>query len=230
MQTESIRVSVPHAGVDWVSAILDRPEEDLGRGVLLLASGAGAPMDSGFLTAVAEGLCERGFPVMRFNYVYDEIAAREGKRRPPDVKPRLLEAHRAALLHLREQYPQRPLVLAGKSMGGRMSTYLAAEGTECAGLALFGYPLHPPGKPEKLRSDHFPAIGQPALFLQGDRDALGDAESLRRELEAFGGKASLEVIEGANHDFGVTKKTGKTRDEVIADLVERFEAWERQAW
>ena len=138
--------------------------------------------------------------------------------------------HRAAHAELRERYPERRLVLAGKSMGGRMSTYLSAEGDDCAGLALFGYPLHPPGKPEKLRSEHFPAIAQPALFLQGTRDALCDLELLRRELELFGGQATVEVLEDADHDFGVLKRTGRAREEVRADLARRFEAWERSTW
>lgn len=230
MQSEDLSIAVPDAGVDSVSARLDLPDEDRGRSILLLAHGAGAPMDSGFMQAAAEGLAERGFPVLRFNYAYQERAAREGKRRPPDRKPRLLDTHRAALAALRERFGERRLLLAGKSMGGRMSTYLAAEGDDCAGLVLFGYPLHPPGKPEKLRSEHFAAVAQPALFLQGTRDALCDLELLRRELEPFGGQTTVQVIEDADHDFGVLKRTGRTQDEVRRDLWDHVEAWERSAW
>jgi predicted alpha/beta-hydrolase family hydrolase len=230
MRTESLRVTVPHVGAEWVSATLDAPEEDGGRAVVLFSHGAGAPMTSDFMQVVAEGLAARGFPVLRFNYVYSELASRTGRRRPPDRQPRLLETHREALAALRERYPERRLVLAGKSMGGRMSTYLAAEGDDCAGLALFGYPLHPPGKPERLRSEHFAAIAQPALFLQGTRDALCDLDLLRRELESFGGAATIELLDDADHDFGVPKRTGRTRAEVLADLVERFDGWERATW
>lgn len=230
MSSESIRVTVPHVGAEWVSATLDVPDEDAGRAVILFGHGAGAPMTSDFMQVVAEGLAALGFPVLRFNYVFSELAGREGRRRPPDPKPRLLETHRAALAALRERYPERRLLLAGKSMGGRMSTYLAAEGDDCAGLVLFGYPLHPPGKPEKLRSEHFAAIPQPTLFLQGTRDALCNLDLLRRELESFGGAVTLEVLDDADHDFGVPKRTGRTRAEVLADLVERFDAWERATW
>ena len=230
MRSEPLRVTVPHAGAEGVTASRDTPGEDAGRAVVLFGHGAGAPMTSEFMRAAAEGLAARGFPVLRFNYVYSELAARAGRRRPPDRQPRLLETHRAALAALRERYPERRLVLAGKSMGGRMSTYLAAEGDDCAGLALFGYPLHPPGKPERLRSEHFAAIAQPALFLQGTRDALCDLDLLRRELECFGGRATVEVLEDADHDFGVPKRTGRTRAEVLADLVQRFDDWERATW
>lgn len=230
MTTEPLRISVPHAGAEWVSGALDLPEEDAGRSVVLLGHGAGAPMTSDFMTAAAEGLAAHGYPVLRFNYVYSELAGREERRRPPDRKPLLLETHRAAHAELRARFPERRLVLAGKSMGGRMSTYLAAEGDDCAGLALFGYPLHPPGKPEKLRSEHFAAVVQPALFLQGTRDALCDLDLLRRELELFGGQATVEVLEDADHDFGVLKRTGRTREEVRADLVQRFADWERATW
>ena len=230
MQSEPLNIIIPDAGVESVSASLDTPDEDAERSVLLFAHGAGAPMTSDFMGAVAEGLAGRGFPVLRFNYAYLELAARENRRRPPDRKPRLLETHRAALATLRERYPERRLVLMGKSMGGRMSTYLAAEGEDCAGLTLFGYPLHPPGKPDKLRSEHFAAIAQPALFLQGTRDALCDLDLLQQELEAFGGKATVETFEDADHDFGVLKRTGRSRAEVRAELVERFDAWERATW
>ena len=230
MTAESLRITVPHAAAEWVSALLDQPAEDPGRSVVLLAHGAGAPMTSDFMAAAAEGLAAGGLPVLRFNYVYTELALREGRRRPPERQPRLLETHRAALATIRERYPERRLILAGKSMGGRMSSYLAAEGDDCAGLVFFGYPLHPAGKPEKLRSEHFAAIAQPALFLQGTSDALATLELLERELETFGGARTLEVIDGADHDFGVPKKTGRTRDEVRAELIEKVLAWERTTW
>ncbi len=230
MQSEQITIPTPDAGVDCVSARLDLPDEDLGRSVVLLGHGAGAPMGSDFMECMAMGLAGRGFPVLRFNYAYMERFAREGTRRPPDRKPRLLDTHRAALAALAERYPDRPMLLAGKSMGGRMSTYLAAEGDYCSGLVLLGYPLHPPGKPEKLRSEHFAAIAQPALFLQGTRDALCDLELFSRELETFGGNATTQIIEGADHDFGVLKRSGRTRDEVRAELLDHVEDWEKTTW
>ncbi|MDA1265382.1 MAG: dienelactone hydrolase family protein [Planctomycetota bacterium] len=230
MTAESLRIPVPHAGAEWVSALLDLPEEDPGKSVVLLAHGAGAPMTSDFMVAAAEGLAAGGLPVLRFNYVFTELAQREGRRRPPERQPRLLETHRAAAAAIRERFPERRLILAGKSMGGRMSSYLAAEGDDCAGLVFFGYPLHPAGKPEKLRSEHFAAIAQPALFLQGTRDALCGLDLLERELETFGGTQTVEVIDEGDHDFGVPRRTGRTRDEVRAALLEKVLDWEQATW
>ncbi len=230
MESESLRIRVPHVGADRVAARLDRPEEAEPRAALLLAHGAGTALDSPFLEALAVGLAGRGLAVLRFNYVYSELAARSGKRRPPDRRSVLLDTHRAALATLREHYPASRILLGGKSMGGRMASYLAAEGEACAGLVFFGYPLHPPGKPEKLRSEHFAAIAQPALFLQGTRDALCELELLRRELEMFGGTCQIEVIEEADHDFRVPRSIARWREEILEELVQRVDAWERRTW
>ena len=140
----------------------------------------------------------------------------------------MLEAtHRAALATLRARFPKRRLLLAGKSMGGRIGSHLAAADADAAGLVLLGYPLHPPGRPERVRAEHFAAIAQPALFLQGTRDALGGVELLRRELEVFGGPVTLEVVEGADHDFRVPRALGRSREEVLDGLVGAIDAWER---
>ena len=155
-----------------------------------------------------------------------ERIRREGGRRPPDRAPVLLAAHRAALAELERRAGGRRVVLAGKSLGGRMASLLAAEGCRCDGLAFFGYPLHPAKKPEKLRSEHFPAIAQPALFLQGTRDALCDLELLRRELETFGGVTRLVLVEDGDHDFQVRRSSGRTREEVLGELVRAFVEWE----
>jgi len=157
-----------------------------------------------------------------------ERAVREGRRLPPDRAPLLEAAHAAALAELERRVPGRPhVLLAGKSLGGRMGTHLAAKGADCAGLVLLGYPLHPAGKPERERSEHFPAIVQPALFLQGSRDALCDLELLRPALERFGGRATLRVIDRADHSFAVPRRTGRTAEDVRAELLAQVDAWER---
>lgn len=187
-------------------------------------------MDAELLAHVAGALAERGLPVLRFNYAYTERMAREGRRRPPDRRPVLEAVHRAALAALRARYPERRIVLAGKSMGGRIASYLSAGGADDSALLFLGYPLHPPKKPEKLRSEHFGALAVPALFLQGTRDALCDLGLLRRELERFGGIATLRVVEGADHDFRVLKRSGRTRAEVLVELVEAIDEWERSTF
>jgi predicted alpha/beta-hydrolase family hydrolase len=183
------------------------------------------------MTAIAEGLAARGFAVLAFHYPYMELNARDGKRRGPDRAPLLEATHAAAARALERHFAprERPLY-AGKSLGGRMATHLAAKGADCAGLILLGYPLHAPGRQASPRSEHFPAIAQPALFLQGTRDVLCDLDLLRRALSTFGGKASLEVIEGADHGFSVPKRSGRTDAQVWGELLERIDAWERAAF
>lgn len=227
MPGEVFPIPVRQGGVDEVHARLDVGDAESGRSALVLAHGAGAGMESGFLEAVAAGLAARGLAVLRFRYAYAERMAREKRRLPPDRRPTLLGVHRAAVEAARERLAGRRLLLGGKSMGGRMASHLAAEGTECAGLVFFGYPLHPPGRPEKPRSEHFGAVARPALFLQGTRDALCRLEHLQPALRTWGGRATLEVIEGADHDFRVPKAMGMSREQVLDALCDAVDAWER---
>jgi predicted alpha/beta-hydrolase family hydrolase len=133
---------------------------------VLLAHGAGTNQDHPTIVATRKALAEENLSVMSFNYPYSEAG-----RSAPDSQAKLLECHRAALAALRKRV-QGGVVLAGRSMGGRMGTYLAAEGDVVLGLVCYAYPLHPPGKPEKLRVEHLPQIKVPMLFFQGKRDAL----------------------------------------------------------
>jgi uncharacterized protein len=227
MPTEALRIEIPHAGVDEVSAILDMPEDDPGGPVILLAHGAGAGMESTFMQTVGQGLALAGFPTLRFHYAYTERMSRGENRRPPDRRPVLEKVHEAARSTLMARYPERKPVFAGKSMGGRMASYLAAEGADCAALVFFGYPLHPAGNPEKLRTEHFPTLAQPAMFLTGTRDALCDLELLRPALETYGGRTSLEIVEDADHDFAVPRRTGRSRSEVMLEVVDRASEWIR---
>lgn len=226
-QSRELRIAIDHPHLDAVGAILDEPGGKARPRPVLLAHGSGADMTSEFMADAAAGLVQLGFRVLRFRYAYMERMQREGRRRPPERAPVLEAVHRAALATLAREAPgERPL-LAGKSLGGRMATHLAAQGEDAGGLILFGYPLHPAGKPEKERSEHFPAIVQPALFLQGTRDALCELPRLERALTTYGGEATLAVVEGADHGFDVLVRSGRTRDEVRAELFERIDTWER---
>ncbi len=227
MTSHSFAIPLEDAPVDSVGAILQSPSAASRAPAVLFAHGAGAPMESDFMEATAAALVVEGLPVMRFRYAYTERAAREGKRRPPDRMPLLERVHRAALDALRERVPDRPVILAGKSMGGRVASHLAAEGVPCAGLAFFGYPLHPPGKPESLRSEHFPRIEAPSLFLQGTRDKLCDLALLEREVARYGAPHSVHVVEGGDHSFDVLKRSGRTETEVRAEVVQAFVRWAR---
>jgi len=212
--------------------LLDVPPEgqDDGTCVYLLAHGAGAPMTSTFIAGVAERLAAHGLPVLRFQYAYMEQVQRLGMRRPPDRLSLLESVHRAASRDLQQRFPGRHLLLGGKSLGGRIASHLAAQGEACAGLLFLGYPLHPAGKPDKLRSEHFAALAQPALFLQGDRDALCDLALLRTAVEVYGGQATLAVIEGADHGFDVLRSSGRSSGEVMDQVAARTIAWVRSTF
>jgi len=224
---DPIEIEIEHPRLESVTGWLRAPADPARDAAVLLAHGAGAPPESPFMTAMADGLAARGFAVLTFRYPYMELRARDGVQRGPDRAPLLEATHAAALAALVARCGRRRRVLlAGKSMGGRMGTHLAAKGADVAGLILFGYPLHPPGRPERQRSEHFPALVQPALFLQGTRDRLCDLALLRAALATYGGTARLEVIEGADHGFAVPKRGGRTDGEVRVDLLERTAAWE----
>jgi predicted alpha/beta-hydrolase family hydrolase len=225
-------LTVPHEGVQHVSMLLDLPAEDVDVGtcVFLLAHGSGAPMTSSFIGGVAERLAALGLPVLRFQYAYMEQIQRSGTRRPPDRRSLLEAVHLAALRDVQQRFPGRHVLSGGKSLGGRIASYLAAAGEACAGLILLGYPLHPAGKPDQLRSEHFAALAQPALFVQGDRDSLCDLALLRRALEVYGGQATLAVIEGADHGFDVLRSSGRSTGQVLDDVAARTIAWVRSTF
>ena len=179
-----------------------------GRPLVLLAHGAGAPLDSPFMVGTAAGLVSRGLCVARFNFPYMETRVREGSRRPPDRAPRLLDAWRRMLDVATRWRGHGPVVLAGKSMGGRMASMLLAEGRapEAVGAVYLGYPLHPPGKPEKLRADHLPDVRVPQLFLSGTKDPLCDLSLLRPILRRLGTSASLVTVERGDHSLAMKRK------------------------
>ena len=137
-----IPIDHPRARTSDVRARFDLPDQDPGGPVVLLAHGAGAAHDSAFMQSIALGLAGAGLPTLRFDYAYATRMVREGKRRAPDRRDVLEHVHHAALDLLRKRYPSRPIVLAGKSMGGRIASYLATE-DEGSALTFFGYPTAP---------------------------------------------------------------------------------------
>ncbi len=224
------RIPVPHQGVEHVSAILDTPDGDREpAGVFVLAHGAGAAATSDFLEAVAPRIADTAcLAVLRFNYAYAELMIRSGKPRPPERRAALDVVQKAVHSHARETYPGLPLIAGGKSLGGRMASLQVAEGEPADALCFLGYPLHPPGKKDRLRTAHFPDVKAPSLFLQGTRDALCDLDLLRPALATYGGKATLHVIEDADHSFSVLKRTARTPEEVLDELASTIAAWRKQ--
>ena len=193
--------------------------------VVVLAHGAGSDMSTPLLVAVADALSERGFPTVRFNFPYTE---RGGRR--PDPAPVLEACYRAVLAQVRadRELSPRRLVFGGKSMGGRMASHLAAAGEAVDGLLFLGYPLHPAGKPDRLRVAHLARISVPMLFLTGTRDALCRLDLLRAAVAPLP-HATVHVIDDGDHSFAVRRSSGRDAAAVRAELVEASVAWLRQA-
>ena len=215
---ESMRLAVEGAGE--VSALLVRPAE--ARWLLVLAHGAGAGMRHPFMEALAEELARVRVATLRYQFPY-----MEQRRRVPDAPTVLTATVMLAVQAGAKAAPELPLLAGGKSFGGRMTSTAAAEGKleEVRGLVFFGFPLHPPKRPGTKRAEHFNKVKQPMLFLQGTRDDLADLKLLRPICEELGEQATLHVIEGADHSFHVLKKSGKTDEGVLRDMVEKVAAW-----
>ncbi len=178
------------------------------RASLLLAHGAGAPMDSDFMNRMAALLCERGIAVRRFEFPY-MAQRRQGGRRPPDRQPVLLDCWRQQLARWQSERGG-PVFIGGKSLGGRMASLLLAEERtrDVAGLVCLGYPFHPPGKPERTRTEHLAGLRTPTLIAQGSRDPLGN----RQEVAAYtlSDAIVLHWLEDGDHDFRPRVKSGFT--------------------
>jgi len=215
---EDLRLAVDGAGE--VSALLLRPAK--ARWLLALAHGAGAGMSHPFMTKLAEELASVGVATLRYQFPY-----MEERRRVPD-KPAVLTATvRAAVRAAAEAAPGLPLLAGGKSMGGRMTSQAAAEGPleGVRGLVFFGFPLHPPKQPGTKRADHLAKVTVPMLFLQGTRDELADLELLRPVCAKLGTRATLHIVETADHSFHVLKSSGRSDAEVLRELAETTVSW-----
>jgi uncharacterized protein len=166
-----------------------------------LAHGAGAGMDHPFVAGAADGLAAAGIATMRFNFPY-----MEGGRRVPDPTPVLLDAWNEAITVLAGRGPGLPMIIGGKSMGGRIASMLAAaqgDGFRGTALVFFGYPLHPAGRTDRLRDAHLPRIRVPMLFLQGTRDALARLDLIESVVRRLAPRARLHAVPDADHSFRV---------------------------
>lgn len=177
--------------ITWDGGEVTAITEGSGPVGILLAHGAGVGQDHPMMAGLRSGLASGGHTVMTFNYPYIERGSKS-----PDRQERLLDCHRAAADALAGEVDE--MFLAGRSMGGRMGTYLVAEGYAAAGLILYAYPLHPAGKPEKLRIAQFADISIPMLFLQGTKDALSRMELFEEHIASLP-NADVELLQGAGH-------------------------------
>lgn len=184
--------------------------------VLVLAHGAGAPMDSPFMEVLAGALNQQGVACVRFEFPYMVKRREDGKKRPPDRQPALLAAFGEVLRQVREEVgPECKVLVGGKSMGGRMASLLAAsQTTGIDGVACYGYPFHAPGKPEQWRIDHFPELSCPLLIVQGTRDPFGKASEVEQR-GPIDGVTQWQWLNGGNHDFQPLKKQPETWEQMI---------------
>jgi uncharacterized protein len=219
---EKLRFAVEGAGD--VSALLLKPQS--ARWMLVLGHGAGAGMTHPFLEKLAAELAEVEIATLRYQFPY-----MEERRRVPD-KPEVLTATVAAAVRTAwESAPELPLLAGGKSMGGRMTSQAASQGllTGVKGLVFFGFPLHPPNRPSTNRAEHLKKVLQPMLFLQGTRDTLADLTLLRPICTDLGSRATLHIIDGADHSFHVLKSSGKNDPAILTELSQTTASWADKA-
>lgn len=227
MTARALALELTDAPVETVSAALHEPEDPTGPAVLL-TPGAGGSYEGGPLTGLAEVLAELGCTVVRANLPHHELG-----RRAPRAESSI-PAFQAILYAAREQVaPTHRWIAGGKSYGGRVASLAAVDGDlDVVGLIFLGYPLHPPGKPDQLRVEHWHRVPVPALFLQGTRDTLGTAEEIDEHLTKLRRRATLLAVEGGDHSLdvaGVHAPDGVRRPaaEVLARLAEPIHGWLR---
>jgi uncharacterized protein len=203
-----------------VSALLRAPAD--ARACYVLAHGAGAGMRHPFMGAIAEALAARGIATLRYQFPYME----QGSRRP-DVPAVAHATVRAAAAEAARALPGVALVAGGKSFGGRMTSQAQATTPlpGVRGLAFLGFPLHPAGKPSDERAAHLAEVRVPMLFLQGTRDALADLSLMRPLCERLAPRATLHILDDADHSFHVLKRSGTTDADVLRDLARITASW-----
>lgn len=216
MEIKNIRFQATRTSGE-VGAVLMRPP-DAGW-LLVFAHGAGAGLHSGFMEETALALAGHRIATFRYQFPYMEQG-----RKAPDPKPVLTSTVISAIAAAREAAPDLPLVAGGKSLGGRMTSEAALPG-EVRGMVFFGFPLHAPGKPSVARADHLSGVTVPMLFLQGTRDAFAELELIRPVCAKLGGKATLHLVEGADHSFHMLKSSGATDEEVLHGLARTVADW-----
>lgn len=212
----------PGIGQDqWLQLVNERrwlwtpaqPADALDTPTLLLAHGAGAPMDSDFMNRMAADLAAQGISVLRFEFPYMAQRRQGGSKRPPNPQAQLLECWREVFTCARAHTNGR-LAVGGKSMGGRMASLIADE-LEVDALVCLGYPFYAVGKPEKPRVAHLAELKTPTLIVQGERDALGNREAV--EGYALSSAIRLHWLSTANHDLKPLKVAGISHEQCLAE-------------
>jgi hypothetical protein len=211
-------------GTGAATTALVYASDDRAAAALILGHGAGAGQHSAFMVEFAQALAALGLDVVTFNFLYTEQ-----KRRIPDRGPVLEDCYRAVIdaVRARLESARRALFIGGKSMGGRISTQVAAADARLpiAGLVLLGYPLHPPGQPQKLRDAHLPLVRRPMLFVQGSRDAFGTPDELAPILARLAPAPAVHTIALGDHSFKVSRADPARQAEIHAEIQRRIAGW-----
>jgi predicted alpha/beta-hydrolase family hydrolase len=191
---------------------------------LILGHGAGANQHSAFMIDFASALSDLDIDIVTFNFLYTEQ-----KRKVPDRAPVLEACYRGVIdaVHAHLESARHRLFVGGKSMGGRIATQVAASDAALpiAGLVLLGYPLHPPGQPQKLRDAHLPSVRRPMLFVQGSRDAFGTPDELAPILARVSPRPTMHVVDGGDHSFKLGKKDPTRQAAIYADIQSKIVQW-----
>jgi uncharacterized protein len=217
-EAQSLRIELGPG--EAVSALLIRPAQS--RACYVFAHGAGAGMTHASMETVAAELGRRGIATLRYQFPYME----KGSKRP-DAPSVAHAAVRAAAAEAARCCPSLPLIAGGRSFGGRMTSQAQALSSlpGVRGLAFFGFPLHPAGKPSSDRARHLADVSIPMLFLQGTRDALAELGLLEPMVKRLGSPATLHLLGGADHSFHVLKSSGRNDREVMDEALDAFAAW-----
>ena len=220
MAVAAERVRIEIGSSEAVSGLIVQPPQP--RACYVFAHGAGAGMSHSSMETVAAGLGRRGIATLRYQFPYME---KGGKR--PDPPAVAHAAVRAAVDEAGRRFPALPKIAGGRSFGGRMTSQAQALSAlpGVSGLAFFGFPLHPAGKPSSDRAKHLSDVAIPMLFLQGTRDTLADQGLLKPVVEGLGSRATLHWLEAADHSFHVLKSSGRNDPAVMDEALDVFAAW-----
>ncbi len=195
---------------------IEKPSTWDGRTAVILAHGAGQGKDSPFMVYFHNELAKCGFLSVKFNFDYIDTG-----RRMPDPQPKLQARYRSVVEDILREYKPGRVIIGGKSMGGRVASYIAADTAGVKGLVFLGYPLHPPGKPEQLRDAHLYGLKVPMLFISGTKDPFADGDRLDKVVRKIGGNATLKRIERGDHSL----KRNRGDQESLRTAVDWISEW-----
>jgi predicted alpha/beta-hydrolase family hydrolase len=190
------------------------------RGIFVCAHGAGGNMKDRATLAATNAMRRIGLGVVRFNFLYKEKGSGG-----PDRMPRLIECFDAVVARTRSELGGAPVVIGGRSMGGRVASMMAADGFDAAGLLLLAYPLHPPKQFDRLRDEHLPAIRMPVLCFNGTRDEFARGDLMDAAMARVGPNWRLHWLDGADHSFHVLKSSGRTDVQLLDEVASATRTW-----